>query len=125
MQPALRPPDRHLGVEKAWREVREGGCSLAALLVPANTETFWFCDLALVGAHEIRFIRRRIHFLLGGRRVPNSRPVFSSAVLIFREGARVGPCIASILHAPDPRTLQDGKIVRQADLFAGDDGDGF
>jgi phage N-6-adenine-methyltransferase len=104
-------------VEKAFRETRGGGCPLAALVIPANTETFWWHDFAMVGAAEIRFIRRRIHFLLGGRRVPNSRPVFSSAVVIFREGVRVGPCVTTSIDAPDPKRLQDGRIIPQADLF--------
>lgn len=104
-------------VAKAFRETRELGCEVAALLVPANTETFWWHDHAMAGAAEIRFIRRRIHFLLGGRRVPNSRPVFSSAVLIFRVGERLGPCITSSIDAPNPKRLQDGRLIQQAGLF--------
>jgi phage N-6-adenine-methyltransferase len=100
--------------EKAFWEVRNHACPLAVLLVPANTETAWWHDFVASGAQEIRFVRGRVHFLLGGRRVPNSRPVFSSAVLVFGgyrhdPNTPPGPIVRSIV-APDPRTLIDGRL---------------
>lgn len=97
-------------VKKARDETVSGSCPVAVLLVPANTETFWWHDYAMAHCAEIRFIRRRIHFLLGGRSVPNSRPVFSSAVLVFLDGNREGRgVLATTLYAPDPKTLEDGR----------------
>lgn len=100
-------------VGKAVEETTQGGCPLAVLVLPADTETFWWHDVLMPNAAEIRFIRGRVHFLLGGKRPPSSRPVFNSAVVVFREGRRTGPCLATSLISPDPRTLHHGRTKLQ------------
>lgn len=101
-------------VAKAAEEARiAGGCEVAVLVIPADTESFWWHDVVMAEAHEIRFVRRRIHFLLGGKRVPHGRPVFNSAVVIFRAGRRVGPLLAGSINAPDPRMLWHGQTAQQ------------
>jgi phage N-6-adenine-methyltransferase len=105
---------------KAFEETR-ARCPLAVLLVPANTETAWWRDYALAGCSEIRFVDRRVHFTIGGKTHGRSRPVFSSAVLVFDQAARNGHCIATTLAAPDPRSLSHGRlkasVTHQAVMF--------
>jgi len=102
-------------VQKAADEVCGKNCECAVLVLPADTECFWFHDLVMTNAHELRFVRRRIHFLIGGRRVQNGRPVFNSVVVVFRRGGRrFGPVLATSLHAPNPKSLWHGRTPHQA-----------
>lgn len=48
-------------VEKAHKEVSEGGCPLVVMLIPARTDTSYFHDY-IYKKHEIRFVRGRLHF---------------------------------------------------------------
>lgn len=100
-------------VGKAASEVAAGHCPLAVLVLPADTESFWWHDIVMPAASEIRFIRGRIHFLLNGKRAPNSRPVFNSAVIVFSSFRPAGLCVATSLVAPDPRTLHNGRTKAQ------------
>lgn len=100
-------------IAKAATEVGFGGCPLVVALIPADTETFWWHDVLMPSAAEIRFIRGRVSFLLNGKKVPNSRPVFNSAIVVFRAGARPGPLLCSSLVAPDPQTLHHGRTRTQ------------
>jgi phage N-6-adenine-methyltransferase len=102
--------------KKAAAETLGEACELAALLVPANTETSWWRHHVMPSARELRFIYRRIHFLLNGQRVQGGRPVFSSVVLVYRQGKRSGPLEATWLDAPHPRTLHHGRPI--GELFA-------
>ena len=60
--------------------------ALVVMLLPAWTDTNWWHDIVwpavLAGAAEVRFHRRRIHFLdpLGHR----CRPIRASCMVIFR-----------------------------------------
>lgn len=101
-------------VAKAVEETLHGGCPLSVLLLPADIETFWWHDVLMSNAAEIRFVRGRVRFLLGGKAPPYGRPVFNSAVVVFRGGGRGGaPLVVSSLVAPDPRTLWHGRTKRQ------------
>ena len=63
--------------EKAYREVTEGDCQVAVLLVHARTDTAWFHDWVL-GKAELRFIRGRLCF--GNK----DRAPFPSLVAVYR-----------------------------------------
>jgi len=111
-------------VRAARQKVRAGTCPLAVLLVPVRTETRWWHEEAM-NASEIRFVRGRVHFLLGGRRVRDSRPVFASAVLVFwpwghpRRVRVIDPSMHPRLlsiEAPNPRRLVDGRRDPQLEL---------
>ena len=101
-------------VTKAAEETRSGGCPLVVMVLPADTEAFWWHDIVMPNCSEVRFVRGRIHFLLNGQRVPGGRPVFNSAVVVFRSVyRRTAHCIATSLRAPDPRTLWHGRTKSQ------------
>lgn len=65
-------------MKKAYEESRRG--IIVVCLVPAKTDTAWFHDYGLRG--EIRFIRGRLRFKLGGE--DKGRANFPSAVIIFK-----------------------------------------
>lgn len=67
-------------VEKAFTEASEYGATVVMLL-PARTGNRWFHRWCLPHA-EVRFIRGRINFTLGG--AGRSRAPFDSMVVIFR-----------------------------------------
>ena len=75
-------------VEKAHNAVRGGQAELVVMLLPARTDTTWFHDY-IYKKEEIRFIRGRVRFELGGEPVtdkngrPQSAP-FPSMVVVFR-----------------------------------------
>ena len=75
------PYGRKVGkwVEKCFREVYQGNCKCAVLLLFANTDTKWFHDWIYHKA-EVRFIKGRLKF--GGGRVNSPKP---SMVVIFRK----------------------------------------
>ena len=75
------PYGRKVGkwVEKCFREVYQGNCRCAVLLLFANTDTKWFHDWVYHRA-EVRFIKGRLKF--GGGRVNSPKP---SMVVIFRK----------------------------------------
>ena len=75
------PYGRKVGkwVEKCFREVYQGGCKCAVLLLFANTDTKWFHDWIYHKA-EVRFIKGRLRF--GGGRVNSPKP---SMVVVFRK----------------------------------------
>ena len=76
----MNPPyGRAIGkwMQKAYEESQR--CATVVCLVPARTDTNWWWDYAMKG--EIRFIRGRIKFLLGGD-LHHSAP-FPSAIVIF------------------------------------------
>lgn len=66
-------------VEKCFKEVNEGSCTLAVMLIPARTDTRWFHKYIYKQA-EIRFVKGRLKF---GDSV-NAAP-FPSMVVIFRK----------------------------------------
>lgn len=75
------PYGRKVGkwVEKCFREVYQGSCKCAVLLLFANTDTRWFHDWIYHKA-EVRFIKGRLKF--GGGRVNSPKP---SMVVIYRK----------------------------------------
>ena len=75
------PYGRKVGkwVEKCFKEVYQGNCKCAVLLLFANTDTKWFHDWVYHKA-EIRFLKGRLKF--GGGRVNSPKP---SMVVIFRK----------------------------------------
>jgi phage N-6-adenine-methyltransferase len=67
-------------VEKASREVREGRCPVAVLLLPSRTDTAWWHDYIWgQPGVEVRFVRGRLKF--GGA---EHGAAFPSVVVIFR-----------------------------------------
>lgn len=81
------PYGRGLGdwfAKAAAESVRED-CQVVGLVPANNTDTsFWHKWVLDRGAHEVLFVRRRIHFLLDG--VPQKRNAISSAVIVWRPG---------------------------------------
>ena len=68
-------------VKKSWEESRRG--CVVVMLIASRTDTRYWHDYVMQ-ADEIRFIRGRLHFSLGGK-VGDSTP-FPSAVIVFRGG---------------------------------------
>ena len=66
-------------VQKCYKEVHEGSCPLAVMLIPARTDTRWFHEYIYEKA-EIRFVKGRLKFGDSA----NSAP-FPSMVVIFRK----------------------------------------
>ena len=64
---------------KAHKELENGNAELCVFLTFANTDTKWFHDYCYNQA-EIRFIKRRVRFVDGGK--PKDAP-FPSAIVIF------------------------------------------
>lgn len=86
----LNPPyggGMALWMRKAHDSARDEG-ALVVGLVPAYTDSAWWHDHAL--AAEIRFIRGRVKFLRPNGE-PAARPVFGSAVVIWRPGLPPAP----------------------------------
>jgi len=78
------PFGRHIGV---WtKKALESHC-ITVMLVPAKTETDWWCDHVL-NATEIRFIRKRLNYKGGGR------PFFASVVVVFRGQSMTTPLVS-------------------------------
>lgn len=65
-------------MEKAYEQTKKMACKIVCL-VPANTETKWFHEIALMG--EIRFIRGRVHFK--DKNGKTGRPRFASMIVIL------------------------------------------
>jgi len=65
-------------MEKAYEQSKIRGCKIVCL-VPTNTETKWFHEIALNG--EIRFIRGRVHFK--DEKGKTGRPRFASMIVIL------------------------------------------
>lgn len=66
----LNPPygkDIAAWVRKAYEETRDGQ-TLVIMLVPARTDTRWFHDYIREHAAEVKFIRGRLKYTLGGGR---------------------------------------------------------
>lgn len=66
----LNPPygkDIAAWVRKAYEETRDGQ-TLVVMLVPARTDTRWFHDYIQSSAAEVKFIRGRLKYTLGGGR---------------------------------------------------------
>lgn len=61
------PYGREIGAwcEKAYRETRDG-VTLVVMLVPARTDTRWYHDWIQGKAAEVKFIKGRLKFTLGG-----------------------------------------------------------
>lgn len=77
----MNPPYGHYVqkfMEKAYGQTKTMGCKIVCL-VPANTETKWFHEIALKG--EIRFIRGRVHF--SDENGKTGRPRFASMIVIL------------------------------------------
>lgn len=89
-----------------WVRKAAMGRGVAVLIVPTRTESRWWCEWAL-HASELRFVRGRVHFVYPGeRRASDSRPVFSTTVLVFGTG---GPCRVSTF--PTPRLAAQGESL--------------
>lgn len=73
-------------VRKALAEASDN-MALVVMLLPARTDTSWFHEVVLAHA-EIRFIRGRLSYTRGGKRVKGRRAPFGSMVAIFRPGRR-------------------------------------
>ena len=71
-------------VEKCHRESMKPGTLVVALLA-ARTDTRWFHD-HIYGKAEVRFLRGRVRFELGG--VPQGSAPFPSMVVVWRCGDR-------------------------------------
>lgn len=70
-------------VEKAAREVREGRCPVAVMLLPSRTDTAWWHDyIWQKPGVEVRFVRGRLKF--GGA---EQGAAFPSVVVIFRRAS--------------------------------------
>lgn len=74
------PYGRDIGrwVEKAYRETRDG-VTLVVMLVPARTDTRWYHDWIQGKAAEVKFLKGRLKYTLGGV-VQNSAPFPSMLV---------------------------------------------
>ena len=70
--------DISLWVEKAYTETRDGR-TCVIMLVPARTDTRWYHDYVQGKAAEVKFLRGRLKFTLGGV-VQNSAPFPSMLV---------------------------------------------
>tara|TARA_R100000664_G_scaffold11263_1_gene18360 strand:+ start:11993 stop:12487 length:495 start_codon:yes stop_codon:yes gene_type:complete len=81
-------------VKKAYEESRKN--KTIVLLVFARTDTRWFHDF-IMKASEIRFIKARIKFSLGGDQLPNPAPA-PSCLVIFRGLENGPPAISSFLQ---------------------------
>lgn len=66
-------------VQKCFKEVHEGGCPCAVMLIPSRTDTQWFHQYIYQKA-EVRFVKGRLKF--GDSK--NSAP-FPSMVVVFRK----------------------------------------
>lgn len=77
------PYGRKVGewVEKCFKEVYQGNCKCAVLLLFANTDTKWFHDWVYHKA-EVRFVKGRLKF--GEQKYDAPKP---SMVVVFRKGA--------------------------------------
>jgi phage N-6-adenine-methyltransferase len=90
----MNPPyGRTIGkwVEKAYRESLLG--ATVVCLIPARTDTAYWHDYVM-RAHEVRFIRGRLHFGGGHERTARNAP-FPSAVVIF---GCLRPPLMSAMH---------------------------
>lgn len=67
-------------VKKCSEEAEKPG-TLVVMLIPARTDTSYFHDYVLHRASEIRFIRGRLKFELGG--VPRQSAPFPSMIVVF------------------------------------------
>lgn len=65
-------------VEKAYRETRDGK-TLVVMLIPARTDTRWFHEWIYHKADDVKFIRGRLKYTLGGV-AQNSAPFPSMLV---------------------------------------------
>lgn len=65
-------------VEKGYREALQG--ALVVMLIPARTDTRYFHEY-IYGKAEIRFIRGRLNFEIGGK--PRDRAPFPSMIVIW------------------------------------------
>ena len=77
----MNPPyGRQIGlwIKKAYEESVRG--TLVVCLIPARTDTAYWHDYVMK-AKEIRYIRGRLKFHLGGKKI-NSAP-FPSAIIVF------------------------------------------
>ena len=67
-------------MEKAKRASLEG--ATVVCLIPSRTDTKWWHENVMDGAHEVRFIKGRVHFgPPGGTCAP-----FPSAIVVYRPG---------------------------------------
>lgn len=85
----MNPPyGREIGrwMKKAYEEAQKG--TLVVCLVPSRTDTRWWHDYVM-RAHEIRFVKGRLHFGKGGP------APFPSAVVVFRDSPRRGLKVSS------------------------------
>lgn len=71
-------------VAKSLLEASEHN-ALVVMLLPARTDVAWFHDVVLPHG-EIRFIRGRLGYQLGGR--VSGRAPFASMVVVFRPGVK-------------------------------------
>lgn len=69
-----------LWLEKGLNEIEKGNTNIIVFLLPSYTDVFWFHEIVLPKAHEIRFIKGRLKF--GNHN--NSAP-FGSMVVVFKE----------------------------------------
>jgi len=81
------PYGREIGrwMRKALEEARDNG-ALVVVLVPARTGTAWFHE-SVVPHAEVRFLRGRLSFTLGGISQRKRAP-FDSMVVIYRPFSR-------------------------------------
>lgn len=79
----MNPPyGKSIGIwlKKAYETAREGNTTVVCL-VPANTDTAWWHDIAAKG--EVRFLRGRVKFQGADSNAP-----FPSAVIVFNRKQR-------------------------------------
>ena len=69
---------------KAYEETRDGR-TLVIMLVPARTDTRWYHDYIQGHAAEVKFIRGRLKYTLGGlrRTARRSRPCLSGGAVSY------------------------------------------
>lgn len=65
---------------KARREVRENGCELVVMLIPARTDTTWW-HRDVEGIAEVKFLKGRVRYVLGDKKQPAP---FASCLLYYR-----------------------------------------
>lgn len=85
---------------------------VSVLIVPVRSETEWWHTYVML-ATEIRFIRGRVHFENPGVSGHDNRPVFASAVVVFRTGLAG---LASVRSMTVPRLEDSENQMRLSDL---------
>lgn len=87
---------------RAWIAKAAGSHGTSVLLVPASVDTRWWHEDVVGTAHEVRFIRGRIRFLMEGVPAPAVLP-HAMAILVWRPGPPPpeGPAVTWGYNWPD------------------------